>query len=337
MNSVPQVPAPMALMEMIGNGSFAQAIYVAAKLGVADVLADGPLDAAQIAARADTDTDATFRLLRLLSSRGVFRMEPDGRFALNELSDPLRSDAEVSIRPWSLFIGSPEHREHWSHLDEAVRTGKAVVPALRGMSFFEFTRSNPEFGKVFDDSQTSVSGLTLRAVLSSHDFSPYSVIVDIGGGNGRLLGEILSRTPGSRGVLYDTAPVVEGARERLSAFGDRCTITAGSFFDAVPPGGDAYILKHVLHNWSDDEARTILGNIKQAMSPEGRLLVIEILLPEGNAPNLGFLTDLNLLALFGGKERTEREHRELLAAAGFEVERVVPTPAAVSIMMARLA
>ncbi|WP_433598106.1 methyltransferase [Nocardia sp. CA-135953] len=337
MHSNPKVPAPMALMEMIGNGSFAQAIYVAAKLGIADTLAAGPLDATAIATRIDADADAVFRLLRLLSSRGVFQQEPDGRFALNELSDPLRSDAEVSIRPWSLFIGSPEHREHWSHLDDAVRTGAAVVPALRGMSFFEFTRSNPEFGKVFNDSQTSVSELTLRAVLASYDFAPFPTIVDIGGGNGRLIGEVLAQTPGSRGILYDTPPVVAGASERLTPVADRCSIEGGSFFDGVPAGGDAYILKHVLHNWNDEQALTILGNVKQVMSPQSRLLVIEILLPEGNAPNLGFLTDLNLLALFGGKERTEREYRDLLAAAGFEITGIVPTPAAVSVLEARLA
>ncbi|MEU8901790.1 methyltransferase [Nocardia sp. NPDC048505] len=336
MNAVPKIPAPMALMEMIGNGSFAQTIYVAAKLGIADVLAAGPLTAAEIAARVDADANAVFRLLRLLSSRGVFQLEEDGRFALNELSDPLRSDAEVSVRPWSLFIGSPEHRQHWSHLDQAVRTGEPVVPALRGMSFFEFTQSNEEFGKIFNDSQTSVSELTLRAVLGSYDFGPYPTIVDVGGGNGRLLGDILRRTPKSRGVLYDAPSVVAGAGRYLGDLSDRCTIEAGSFFDGVPSGGDAYVLKHVLHNWDDERARTILHNIKQAMGPEGSLIVIEILLPEGNASNLGFLTDLNLLTLFGGKERTEREHRDLLGAAGFAIDRIVATPSAVSVIEARL-
>jgi len=336
-NAIPKVPAPMALMEMIGNGSFAQAICAAAKLRIADALADGPLGVGDIAAKTDTDAGAVFRLLRLLSSRGVFRMEPDGRFALNELSDPLRSDAEVSIRPWSLFIGSPEHREHWSHLDEAVRTGKAVVPALRGMPFFEFTQSNGEFGKIFNDSQSSVSELTLRAVLGAYDFSPYPTIVDVGGGTGRLLGEILSRTTYSRGILYDAPSVVAEAQERLRPIADRCAIEGGSFFDSVPAGGDAYILKHVLHNWDDERALTILGNIKRAMLPESRLVIIEILLPEGNEPNLGFLTDLNLLALFGGKERTERETRELLSTAGFSIERIVTTPAAVSVVEAKFA
>jgi hypothetical protein len=327
----------MALMEMIGNGSFAQAIYAAAKLGIADVLANGALTAADIAVKIDADADAVYRLLRLLSSREVFQLQADGRFALNDLADPLRSDAEVSIRPWSLFIGSPEHREHWSHITTAVRTGDAVVPDLRGMPFFEYTETNLEFGKVFNDSQTSSSEVALKQVLAAYDFSPYPAIIDVAGGNARFLGEVLLRTPDSRGLLYDLPNVTEGAKARLDRLGlaDRCSVEAGSFFDRVPAGGDGYILKHILHDWNDEKATRILTNVRAAMSPSSRLMVIEILLPEGNDPNFGFLTDLNLLLLFGGKERTEREYRQLLEKTGFEVERIVPTTGVVSVIEAR--
>ncbi|MFI7194050.1 methyltransferase [Nocardia nova] len=337
MNNPSKAPAALAMLEMIGNGSFAQAIYTAAVLGIADALASGPATAGEIAARIHADEDAVYRLLRLLSSRGVFAADADGRFALNELSDPLRSDAEVSVRPWALFIGSPEHREHWSQLPEAIRTGTAVVPQLRGMSFFEYTRSNPRFGKLFNDAQTSVSEMTLQAVLAAFDFTPYPTVVDVGGGHGRFLGEVLRRTPGSRGVLYDLAAVVEGAPAELDRRGvaARCEVVAGSFFDGVPAGGDLYVLKHVLHNWDDTDTAKILATIRATMPASARLIMIEILLPEGNTPSLGLLTDLNLLTLFGGKERTERQYRDLLSQAGFRVDEVIPTRGSVSILAAR--
>ncbi|WP_084478164.1 methyltransferase [Nocardia jejuensis] len=332
-------PAAIALMEMIGNGSFAQAIYVAADLAIADVLAAGPMTAADIAEKISANADAVHRLLRLLSSRGVFALEADGRYALNELSDPLRSDAEVSVRPWSLFVGSPEHREHWSHLSEGIRTGEAVVPAVRGVPFFEFTRQNPAFGKVFNDAQTSVSGMTLKAVLGSYDFSRYSTIVDVGGGHGRLLSEVLLSAPDSSGVLYDLPAVVDGAQVRMESLGlaERCTVQPGSFFESVPAGGDAYILKHIIHDWNDADSVRILRNICQAMSAESRLILIEIVLPEGNTPHLGLLTDLNLLALFGGKERTEQQYRDLFTEAGLTIERVLPTGGPAGIIEARVA
>lgn len=320
-------PAPITLLEMIWGSMLTQALYVAAKLGIADLLADGPLTPEEIARRVDASPDGVFRLLRALASRGVFTARPDGRYELTPLAQPLRADAPVSMRSVALLWGSPEHWEHWGHLLDSVRTSEPAVPAVRGMDFWEFLASRPAMETDFNTAMTTFSNLVKEPVLAAYDFSPYSTIVDVAGGHGAMLAAILQRTPAARGVLFDRPSVAPGAVDLLRAHGveSRCAIESGSFFVSVPPGGDAYVLKNIIHDWADDEALVILSKIREAIRPDGRLLLIEMVLPEGNSSHLGNVFDLEMMLDLGSRERTERDFRQLLAKAGFELTRVVQT------------
>ena len=259
-------PPAGAMMEMILWAWRVQGISVAAELKVADALADGPLTADELARRVGADPDALARLMRALISEGIFKRRRDGRFALNALGETLRSDAPMSMAGMARMVGHPHYREHWSGLVDAVRTGEAYPPKLRGMGSWEWLETQPEFAAVFNDAMTSVSEFAVAPVVAAYDFTPFSTIVDVGGGHGRLLAAIVAATPGVRGVLYDLPQVVEGAPELLTKHGvaDRVAVEAGSFFDAVPAGGDAYVLKNVIHDWPDAESLTILRNIRTA-------------------------------------------------------------------------
>jgi hypothetical protein len=230
------LPGPVNLLEMIGSAWFAQAITAAAELGIADTLTDGPRTADEIAALVGADADAVERLLRLLASRKVFSQQRDGRFRLTRNARALLRDSPTSVHGFALFVGSPEHREHWSRLTGAIRDGGPVVPALRGDTFFGYLESNRPFATVFDAAMASTSALTMPMLLAAHDFTRYSVIADIGGGQGHFLAEVLSRARGIRGILFDVAAVTDQAPARLADHGvaGRCTIENGSFFGAVP-------------------------------------------------------------------------------------------------------
>lgn len=235
-------PPAATMLEMIIGAWRAQGIAVAAELKVADALADGPLPIDTLARRVEADPDALARLMRALVSEGIFVQRRDGRYALNALGETLRSDAPLSVAGMARMVGAPAHREHWSHLVDAVRTGDAVPPKLRGMSGWDYLAENPEFAAVFNDAMTSMSELAVDPVVAAYDFAPFPTIVDVGGGHGRLLAAIVKATPGSHGVLYDLPQVVEGATGLLQKFGvsDRVHTVGGSFFDAVPEGGNAY-------------------------------------------------------------------------------------------------
>src|SRR5262249_24079843 len=232
---------PAAMMELITNAWAAQAITAAADLGIADALAKGPLSADELAAAVDADVDTVSRLLRALISRGIFRQLRDGQYALNPLAATLRADGEVSLRAFARFVGAPQEREHWSHVTEAVRTGRSVVPGLRGKPIFEYLSEEKGLDEMFNDAMTGVSGLGIEAVTAGYDFGRYATIVDVAGGHGRLLASILNAAPKARGILFDQPHVVAGARPVLEQHGvaDRVRVAEGSFFDAVTEGGDA--------------------------------------------------------------------------------------------------
>ncbi|WP_228002271.1 acetylserotonin O-methyltransferase [Nocardia australiensis] len=320
-------PGPIALMELIGAGWLSQAIHAATVLGVADALADGPRSGAELARATGADEESLHRLLRLLISHGVFDRRSDGRYTLTPIADALRRDADVTLRDAALFFGSPIHRNHWSHLVDAVRTGRPVGTELEGMPFFEYVKTDRETGELFDRAMTSISTLGLEPLLAAYNFSAYRTIVDVGAGEGALLTEILSRTPQSSGILFDMPEVVAEAPARLAELGlaDRCAVAAGSFFENVPAGGDAYILKHIIHDWSDEQAKQILRAVHTAMPQHAKLLLIELVVPEDKRPHPGKLIDLEMLVNAGGRERTESEYRAFLAEAGFTLQRRVPT------------
>ncbi len=331
------VPAPVAMSEMILAAWTAQAITAAADLGVADALSDGPLPVDELARRVGADRDALSRLLRALIGRGVFRQHRDGRYGLTALGDTLRSAAPISLAGAARFYGSRQHREHWSALTDSVRTGEAAVPALRGMDFFAYAAADPEFGEKFNQAMTSASELALASVVAAYSFGSYPTIIDVGGGHGRLLAAILAATPRARGVLFDTPEVVAEAPALLAErhIADRVEIVAGSFFDHIPAGGDAYLLKHVIHDWRDDEAVQILRNIRAATGTAATLLLVEFLIPAHHRESLGKWTDLEMLLCAGARERTEPEFRRLLGQAGFALTRVVQTASPFNVIEAR--
>ncbi|WAL93039.1 methyltransferase [Streptomyces sp. Je 1-369] len=330
-------PPPFALLELVQGAMVSQAIYVAAELRVAETLQDGPLTPQQIAERAGADADALHRLLRLLATYGIFTEHKDGRFALTPMARALLKDAPMSMYGIARLMGHPIHWEDWGHLLDAVRTGEPSLPKLRGMGAFEYLEANAEYGAVFTDGMGAMSGTETEPLLAAYDFARYATVVDFCGGRGDLLAGVLKKTPAARGILSDPRVGTNGAAGFLAEQGvsERCTIADGGLFDAVPAGGDAYILKHILHDWPEPQALEILRNVRKAMNPGGRLLVMEMVVPDkANGPHSGKLVDLWLMLLVGGKERTRAQYAELLGRAGFQLERVVQTPAAISIVEA---
>jgi O-methyltransferase domain/Dimerisation domain len=330
------VPPAAAMMELIVSAWVAQAITAAADLGVADALATGPLSGDELAARVNADPDALRRLLRALIGRGIFRQRSDGRYELTPLAETLRTGAAVSLAGLARFVGNPQHREHWSHLTGAVRTGKAAVPELRGKPIFEYLADEPELAEIFNEAMTSVSSFAIAPVVAAYDFTPYPTIVDVGGGHGRLLAAILTAAPAARGVLFDLPEVVVGAPPLLEELqvADRVRVVGGSFFDSAPEGGDAYVLKSVIHDWPDDDAMRILRNVRAAARPGARVLLIELVVPEHDRDFMGKWTDIEMLVVAAARERTAAEYGGLLAQAGFQLNRVVQTASPISVVEA---
>jgi hypothetical protein len=325
------------MQEMIWAAWMSQAITAAADLGVADALYGGPLPIDELAAKVGADPDALRRLLRALISRGIFVHRGDGRYQLNAMAELLRSDAPVSMAATARFIGARQHREHWSHLTQAIASGNSVVPTLRGKDFFGYLGDDPEFGQIFNDAMTSMSTASIGPVVDAYDFTPFGTIVDVGGGHGRLLAAILGSAPNAHGVLYDMPEVIAGAAPLLQESGvaERVQLTEGSFFDSVPPGGDAYVLKHIIHDWDDEPSIQILRNVRSAAAAGAALLLIEGVIPEDASQSIAKLMDMEMLLVNNGRERTAGEYRRLFDAAGFRLTRVVDTAASLRIIEAR--
>jgi hypothetical protein len=326
------LPAPLAVRQLIAGAWNTQAVYVAAKLGLADLLAPSPRPVADLAAATHTHARALGRLLRALASLGVFAEQPDGRFANTPLSECLLN-SPGSQRGLAIMMGE-EHYRAWVELLHSVRTGECAFEHVYGQNVFTYLSEHPEQGAVFDEAMTGVHGMETHAMLDAYDFSGVGLLVDVGGGNGRTLAGVLRRYPALHGLLYDLPPVIERARPEVLAsdLSGRCTALAGDFFRSVPPGGDVYHLRHIIHDWDDERSTTILRNCRAAMPPHGKLLVVEVVIPPGNEPNWGKMLDLNMLVMPGGLERTEAEYRDLFAAAGFRLARVIPTAADVSVI-----
>jgi hypothetical protein len=329
------VPPNVALFEMIQGAWLSQAIYVAARLGINDALADGPLSADDVARRVGADPGATYRLMRALASNGVLTLRR-GRFRLTRVGHALRSHHHGSMAPMATMVGSPEHWEHWGSLLHSVRTGGTAVEKLRGAPIFEYLDTNPEYAATFNDAMTGVSLVAIEMAVPVYDFTDRRLIVDVGGGHGALLAAVLARAPQARGVLFDLPSVIDGAGAAFDDAGvaDRCTLESGSFFEAVPDGADAYLMKTVIHDWDDEKSLSILRNVRTAIAADGKLLLMELVLPEGAPPHPGMLLDLEMLVHAGGQERTASEYRDLLSRAGFRLTRVIQTTGPMSIVEA---
>jgi C-methyltransferase len=332
-------PAPAAMMEMIIATWTSQAIAVAAELGVADALAGGPLTIDELAVKVGAEPDALRRLLRALIGRGVFCRRHDGRYELNSLANTLRSDAPASMAWAARFYGSREQRERWTLLVESIRSGQSVVPILHGKEGFDYFAEYPLHAELFNRTMTSISQLTDAAVVAGYDFSAYPTIVDVGGGQGPLLAAILAAAPDSRGVLYDLPAVVSDAAKLLCRrdVADRVCIEAGSFFEGVPAGGDAYVLKNIIHDWPDEKAVQILRNVRAAAGPGATVLLVELVIPDHDRDFPGKWADLEMLLNLAARERTATEYRNLLSRAGFRMSRVVQTASPLSLVEARAA
>jgi hypothetical protein len=329
------VPPNIALLELAQGAWLTQALYAATKLGIADALRGGPRSADDVAREVGADPAATYRVMRALASNGVLKLRR-GRFRLTRVGHALRSDHHGSMAPLITLIGSPEHWEHWGHLLHSVRTGGTAVEVVRGRPVFDYLDTNPTYATVFNDAMTGVSSVAIEMAVPRYDFSDRTLIVDVGGGHGALLAAVLARAPQARGVLFDLPTVVDGAAARLQAAGvaQRCAVTGGSFFDAVPDGGDAYLLKTVIHDWDDEQSIDILRNVRTAIAAHGKVLLMELVLPEGAPPHPGMLLDLEMLVHAGGRERTAAEYGDLLSRAGFRLTRVIPTAGPLSIVEA---
>ncbi len=324
-----------SILDLIQGSVITQAISVAAKLGVADVLAQGPLPVEEIAVRVGADADAIHRLLRTLSGYGVF-VAGDGGYALTPMAEALREDSPDSMRGLAVLMGHPLLWEIWGQLLESVRTGEASLPKVHGMGAYEFIGSQPEFAEVFFQGMRSMSDLEVGPVVEAYDFSEFATVVDVVGGAGGLLARILDQAPRARGVLFDSKFATANAQAVFEAasVADRYTVTHGGHFDPLPDGANAYILKHILHDFAEEQCLALLRNVREAIAPDGKLLVIEYVLTNDNERHLGNLIDLWLLLLLGAQERTLAQYTGLLARAGFQVQRAVPTSSPVSVIEA---
>ncbi len=330
-------PAATLLHLMTGYRAM-QALYVAARLGIADLLKDGARGSEELARATGADARALHRLLRALASLGVFGEDADGRFTPSELGALLRSDVPGSLRAAAIFFGDERNWHAWGKLERSVMSGEPVRGPRGTQVFLEESARDPEGAALFNAAMTSLTSAFDAAVTAAYDFSRLGTLVDVGGGQGALISSILAANPALRGILFDIPPVIESARGRIGEAGlaGRCELVAGDFFASVPAGGDAYVLKWVIHDWDDEHSVAILGSCRRAMARDGRLLLVERVVPERidqSADTQGIvLGDLNMLLWTGGRERTAAEYRALLASGGFTLARIVPTATQLSII-----
>lgn len=327
-----QLPPPMVLYQLASAHYLSQALYVAAKLGIADLLADGPQTHDALAKATDTHAPSLRRVLRLLASAGVFAEGADGRFELTEVGSFLRS-GPGSFRAAAQLFGGPLVWSSWGDLLTTVRTGETALHRVHKTDSFEYLADHPEEAAVFDEAMGAFTAMISVAVAAAYDFSSLRTIIDVGGGEGALLTGILRENPNLRGTVFDLPRLAEGARRQIAAAGlaDRYAFAGGDFFEAVPGGFDAYMLKHVIHDWDDARAVRILETCRRAMGPDAKLLIVEGVYPpriDGSPESRGAAAnDVNMMVCTGGRQRSETEFRELYGTAGFRLTRVVPTAA----------
>src|SRR5262245_5341394 len=332
-------PDPVQHVMQIATGYVVStALQLAVQVGVADHLADGPRTAQELAAATGTNEDALCRVLRLLASVGIFTEVQPKTFALTPPADVLRKDAPHSIHDTVVFIADPLHLRVYADGIESLRTGKPAVEKTFGMSAFEYFKTHPEYSAVFNNAMTNFSAAIVPAVLEAYDFSGIGTLVDVAGGHGQVLTSIVRKYPAMRGILMDLDHVIAGAKPKIDAsgVGDRVQTATGDFFKAVPAGGDAYIMKHIIHDWDDDRAVQILRSIHTAFgSKPGKVLLLESVLPSNNEPGIGRVLDVEMMFMPGGRERTADEYAALFDRAGFQLTQVVPTKSPISVVEAR--
>jgi SAM-dependent methyltransferase len=322
------LPPRAAVRLLVNLHAASHAVRAMAVLGLADYLRDGPRTAQELAEATGTHAPTLTRFLRTLAAIGLCSHEEEGRIRLTAMGDLLCEDVPGSMRSYALAIAAPYAMRAWDELPEAVRTGDSTFPHVHGLGFWDYLSAHPEDGNHFDGAMSGAVVTRAEALLAARDLSAIGTLVDVGGGQGRLLVAALEAAPGLRAVLFDRPEVLAGAEATLAAAGlrDRCELVGGDFFDAVPAGGDAYVLSQILHDWPDAEAEAILRTCHRAMAPGARLWLLEQVVPPGDAFDAVKLLDLLMLVNFGGQERTAEEYRLLLEGVGFQDMTVLSTP-----------
>lgn len=333
-------PAPMeALMQLLFSVFTSRAVTFAADAGIADLLRDGPRSAGEIAEQLGYREEPVYRVLRALTVPGVFEEHPERRFALTPISQHLRSDGPGSVQALAAHFGFASFWHALAEIEHTMKTGGPSFEKANGAAVWDYFKQHPRESSVFDRAMTEASSSTAKPVATAYDFSDIRQLVDVGGGRGGLLAAILQQYPDLQGTLYDQEHVVEGAPALLREAGveDRVTVEGGSFLDRVPEGADAYIMKAIIHDWDDAHSVKILRNCREAMAPDGRILVVNRVVTDQLQSDTAKIADLVMMIIAGGKERTKEEFSELLTAAGLKLVRIVPTDSIVSVIEARAA
>ncbi len=336
-----QAPDPsQALLQSATSYISCAALWVAAELKIADLIGSGAKSAAELAAKTNTNEDALFRVLRLLAVGGIFTETGLRHFALTPQAELLRSDHPQSMRDTVVWLTDPFHFNIAAELLHSVRTGEPTVQHVTGKPAFEYFSTDAVESDRFHRAMTNLSAMAVGAALEAYDFSGVGTIVDLGGGHGFAICSILQKYPHMQGVLFDLEDVVPGAEKRIRELNleNRCRTVHGDFFKTVPEGGDVYFMKHILHDWTDEQATTILRNCRQAFgSRKGKIILLEFVVPPGNEPHPSKIIDIEMLFFPGGRERMEQEWRDLFNAAGFHLTRIMPTKSPFSVIEAEVA
>jgi O-methyltransferase domain/Dimerisation domain len=331
-----QVPPQSAVMHIIAGYWLSRTVYLAAKLKLADAVGDNGATLPDIATKTGTRPAELARLMRALASHGFFKREADGRFVQTPLSDTLRTGTPGSMRGLAEAELGHDHYESWGDAESCLRQGGTAFERLYNMPVWRYYADNPAAEALFGEAMTNFTAIANSGILGSYTFKPSRKVVDVGGGYGQFLASILDQQPEANGVLFDlptlTSDVVK--KGALASYDSRVKISGGDFFESVPAGGDLYLLKFILHDWDDEHSVKILRNVRRAITGDGKLAVVEIVLPPHNEPHIGPLIDLNMMVMTGGNERTENEYRDLLADAGFRLDQVVGTKSPFSVIEA---
>jgi hypothetical protein len=335
-NTLPDVSAAATLRQLIMGFRITQLIYVAAKLGLADRMEHELQTPQQLAHAVGAEPRALYRLLRALASLGLFVETDEGAFALTPLAQLLQTNVAGSLRSLALLYGEEWLWQAYGGMLYSVQTGRPAFEQALGQPLYDYLHDHPDAAVLFNEAMSAYSAQEAAAILAAYDFCGVSTVVDVGGGHGALLAALLHEHPHLSGIVFDLAPVVADAQRQLADAGlaARATCVAGNFFDALPSGGDVYLLKSVLHNWDDAAALRILRTCREAMAQQARLLVVERVIPLGNTTAEAKLFDINMLVVAGGQERTEREYGALFQAAGFNLTRTIATGSPLSLVEA---
>jgi hypothetical protein len=329
-----EIPPPLQMLQLISGFWVARCVYVFAKLALADLIQNEPKTAEELATATNAHGPSLFRVLRALASVGVITQDANNRFGATPLSQTLASNGPGSIRAFAITELGEEHYPAWGELLHSVRTGGIAFDKAFGEPVWEFFAKHPENARIFNDAMSAMTAAANDALHAVYEFTAIQTLVDVGGGHGGLITGILERNPDMRGILFDAPEVIAGAKSKIEESGvaDRCRLVGGDFFQSVPEGGDAIVMKWIIHDWNDEQSVAIMKNCHRALPENGKLILVDAVVPETSEPHFSKFIDLNMLVMTGGKERTAEEFRRLYEASGFKLVRIVPTESPFSVI-----